>query len=111
MRWALDALPGTRCAALDATPEGREVYRRLGFADSWTFTRHALPDALPDVAPPDDGPPADPDDLDRAALGAPRDALLRHLRTRLPAAAITVPRGAALGRDGRVASDGPSPAR
>jgi GNAT superfamily N-acetyltransferase len=43
MRWAVDALAGTRCAALDATPAGREVYRRLGFRDLWGFARWALP--------------------------------------------------------------------
>ncbi|WP_376098938.1 GNAT family N-acetyltransferase [Roseomonas sp. CCTCC AB2023176] len=103
MRWALDALAATRCVALDATAEGREVYRRLGFADLWTFTRWSLPDALPE-ATPGRGPPADAAALDHAALGARRDALLDHLRMRLPAAAVTLPGGAALGRDGRLAS-------
>ena len=43
MRWAVEALAGTRCAALDATPAGREVYRRLGFRDLWGFARWSVP--------------------------------------------------------------------
>ena len=114
MRWALDALPGRRCLALDATPEGRPVYRRLGFADAWTFTRWSLPDTLPADgvavrAAPDLGAARV---LDREAAGAPREPLLRHLFARLPAAALTAEGGAVLGRDGRLASQiGPVLAR
>ncbi|WP_270939138.1 GNAT family N-acetyltransferase, partial [Falsiroseomonas oryzae] len=45
MRWAIARLDGTRCVALDATPDGRAVYRRLGFADVFGFTRWRLPAA------------------------------------------------------------------
>ena len=42
MRWAMDDLAAARLVpVLDATPDGREVYRRLGFQDSWGFQRLA----------------------------------------------------------------------
>lgn len=106
MRWALDALPGRRCLALDATPEGRLVYRRLGFSDAWTFTRWSLPDALPagEVAVRAAPDLAAARVLDRDAAGAPREPLLRDLFARMPAAALVAEGGAVLGRDGRLAS-------
>jgi GNAT superfamily N-acetyltransferase len=106
MRWALDALPGGRCLALDATPEGRPVYRRLGFSDAWTFTRWSLPDALPAGEIPVRAAPdlAAARVLDRDAAGAPREPLLRDLLARLPTAALVAEGGAVLGRDGRLAS-------
>ena len=40
LRQAMDELATARLLpALDATPEGRAVYRRLGFEDSWGFHR------------------------------------------------------------------------
>lgn len=105
MRWAMDALAGTRCAALDATPAGREVYRRLGFRDLWGFARWSLPGPLPAA----DGvrPLADHDwpallALDAAAFGAPREALLRDFAARCPPAAFIAEDGTgfALARDG-----------
>ena len=40
MRRAMDELAAARLVpALDATPDGRAVYRRLGFTDSWGFAR------------------------------------------------------------------------
>src|SRR5687768_11365326 len=42
MQWAVGVLHGTRCVVLDATPEGREVYRRLGFTDVFGFSRWRL---------------------------------------------------------------------
>ena len=47
MRWAVESLRGVPCVGLDATPAGREVYRRLGFRDVWGFRRWAMPEALP----------------------------------------------------------------
>lgn len=105
MRWAVDTLSGTRCAALDATPAGREVYRRLGFRDLWGFARWSLPAPLP--AGTGVRPVADTDwpallALDAAAFGAPREALLRDFAARQPGAAFIAEDGSgfALTRDG-----------
>ena len=84
MRWAVEHLHGTRCAALDATPAGREVYRGLGFADAFGFARWRLDGPL--RAPPVPVRPvleADWPSLlarDAEAFGAPRGALLRGSR-------------------------------
>jgi GNAT superfamily N-acetyltransferase len=122
MRWALDALEGTPCVALDATPAGREVYRDLGFRDLWGFTRWRLATPLP----PEPGiairPLRDADwpallALDTEGFGAPRQVLLRDLARRLPEAAVVAEgpgglRGFALGRDGvRAPQIGPVLAR
>lgn len=105
MRWAVKALGGTRCAALDATPAGREVYRQLGFRDLWGFARWSVPQRLP--AAPGIRPLADADwptllALDTAAFGAPRPTLLRDFAARLPQAAFIAEDGSgfALARDG-----------
>jgi GNAT superfamily N-acetyltransferase len=106
MRWAGERLAATACVALDATPDGREVYRRLGFQDVFGFTRWRVnrPPAAPDVAV---RPLQDADwpallDLDAAAFGAPREALLRGFAARLPQAGWIAVDGSgfALGRDG-----------
>jgi GNAT superfamily N-acetyltransferase len=113
-RWAVDALrgAGTACVALDASPEGREVYRRFGFRDLWGFRRWSLPAVLP---APGLGVPLRPLReadwpallaLDGAAFGAPREFLLRDFAARLPPAALVAdgPGGALAGfvlaRDG-----------
>jgi GNAT superfamily N-acetyltransferase len=101
MRWAVDVLAGTRCAALDATPAGREVYRRLGFRDLWGFARWSLP-----VLPAGGARPLRDDDwpavlaLDAAAFGAPREALLRDFEARSPGFVLDGGAGFALTRDG-----------
>jgi GNAT superfamily N-acetyltransferase len=105
MRWAVDTLGGTRCAGLDATPAGREVYRQLGFHDLWGFVRWALPAPLPVAA---GVRPLEAADwpallaLDAAAFGAPREALLRDFAARCPQAAFVAEDGTgfALARDG-----------
>lgn len=110
MRWAVDALATTRCAALDATPAGREVYRRLGFADFFGFRRWALPDALR-VEPGVSLRPLRDSDwpavfaLDGNGFGACRNFLLRDFHRRLPAAAFVAEAasgitGFVLARDG-----------
>lgn len=106
---------------LDATPDGREVYRRLGFQDSWGFQRLAAPQivGMAEAVPP---PPEGVDigaitdavwpalcAYDAAAFGADRGALLSRMRGRLPAADLVVTRGGRvvgflLGRDGRSAA-------
>lgn len=104
LRWAVEALHGTRCAALDATPAGRPVYARLGFRDVWGFRRWSLP-ALP--VEPGARPLRDADwpavlALDAAAFGAPREFLLHDFARRAPQAAFVLEDGSgfALARDG-----------
>jgi GNAT superfamily N-acetyltransferase len=105
---------------LDATPDGRAIYRRLGFEDSWGFHRlirrerpHAA-ERLPAPAGVAVRPIADEDwpalcAYDAAAFGAERSAVLAGLRGRLPAAEIVAARasgiaGFLLGRDGALAA-------
>ena len=103
---------------LDATPDGREVYRALGFADSWGYHRLALrtPPTLESLAgqdnseirPVDDAVWAALCDYEASAFGADRRGILARLRERLPAAALYAARegritGLLLGRDGRSA--------
>ena len=100
---------------LDATPAGREVYRQEGFRDTWTFKRFHKSASEPVFRAPlhqgETGPDADLA-LDREAFGADRTRLLRALRQRLPQAAISLPNGFVLGRDGREARQiGPLVAR
>ena len=106
---------------LDATPAGREVYRALGFVDTWSFQRYSR-DRL--VAAPPSNTTA-PDDLiiraitdaawqgicafDAGVFGADRSALLARLRGRAPQLERFVERdgkivGVLLGRDGRIAT-------
>jgi GNAT superfamily N-acetyltransferase len=109
MRWAIARLEGTACIALDATPAGREVYRRLGFVDVFGFTRWALPAGLRALPTPtraiaaEDWPALLA--LDAEAFGAPRAALLHNLAARQPLAALTTPDlgGFVLAREGRSA--------
>jgi GNAT superfamily N-acetyltransferase len=107
LRAALAALErGGLAPVLDATPAGREVYRREGFRDTWTFRRYVLD---PAPGPTGAGVRALREDdwpwileLDRTAFGGERAAVLRALARRLPAAALVVEReGFLLGRDGR----------
>ena len=121
MRGAIDDLVDAGLVpVLDATPAGREVYRKLGFADTWGFARLARPGSAPPAAmdPPADGisvgPITDADwsglcAYDTAAFGADRSRLLGRLRGRLPPADLVARRGGRLvgfllGRDGRIAS-------
>jgi GNAT superfamily N-acetyltransferase len=101
---------------LDATPAGREVYRQEGFRDTWTFKRFFLEHATPIEAVK--ARPIGPAwerllALDGEAFGASREALLRDLQRRLPAAALAAGEsGFILGRDGREARQlGPLVAR
>ncbi|MCW5731075.1 MAG: GNAT family N-acetyltransferase [Alphaproteobacteria bacterium] len=101
-----------RTALLDATPAGREVYRQIGFRDTWGFSRWKVP--LRAAAFPEAGADVralrEPDwpavaALDLRAFGADRLELLRHLAGRMPATALVSARegricGFALGRDG-----------
>jgi len=121
MRRCIDTLvAGGRTPVLDATPDGRQVYRGLGFLDTWGFQRLARrePSGSATDAPPPDGttvaPIADarwPElcRYDATAFGSDRAGLLGKLRTRLPAATLVAERqgrivGFLLGRDGRTSS-------
>ena len=114
-----------RIPGLDATPDGREVYRRIGFRDVFCLARYqaerveaAAPEAPPTL------PGILPDALsvraleaahlvrfaapDRRLFSADRLELLFHLRRRQPGAAFGAwregrPAGYVLARDGREA--------
>jgi GNAT superfamily N-acetyltransferase len=103
---------------LDATPEGRAVYRTLGFEDSWGFNRLLRRERHSVEAPLVSAtigirPIADQDwpalcAYDGAAFGAERGGVLRGLRGRLPPAELIAERGGhiagfLLGRDGGLA--------
>lgn len=103
---------------LDATPDGRAVYRALGFEDMWGYHRMALrtpparppaPDKQIEVYSIGDSVWPSLCDYDAAAFGARRDAMLGRLRGRLPQAELYAARGGKitgllLGRDGRSAN-------
>lgn len=116
MQSCIDALHAQNLVpALDASPEGRQVYLPLGFRDVYRTTR------LLAVQPPTGGQGAPAGiaiaamgeaDLaplaayDRAPAGTDRSELLRHLFGRFPRAAAVAHRdgriyGYALARDGR----------
>ena len=115
LRVALDDLKKRKLIpVLDATPDGREVYRLEGFRDTWSFKRYAQKGVR--TLFPKKGPDPFSWDavlrLDRAAFGASRERLLRDLARRLPQAALASEEGFVLGREGREASQiGPLVAR
>jgi ribosomal protein S18 acetylase RimI-like enzyme len=103
---------------LDATPEGREVYGRLGFRDSWPITRLVRPGS---GGPQRDPGPVAPEiraatltdlgalaELDARAFGTDRRAVLSRLVERAPTLAMVgwTPESAGflLGRVGRAAT-------
>jgi GNAT superfamily N-acetyltransferase len=103
-------------AILDATPAGREVYRLLGFADTWGIDRMQCL-AAPVLALAPAGAVREMTDadwpavcaLDARTFAADRSGLLAALRVRLPPAALVSERdgridGFLLGRDGRLAN-------
>jgi GNAT superfamily N-acetyltransferase len=101
---------------LDATPAGREVYRREGFRDTWGFKRFRLEHPAPAQASAEARPIEDWRSLlalDAEAFGGSRERLLRALAGRMPRCALELPgRGFVLARDGREASQiGPLVAR
>jgi GNAT superfamily N-acetyltransferase len=101
--------------ALDASPEGRQVYLQLGFKDVYTTTRLFSPGDI-GKRPVATGPTSNirrmsSRDLpavaayDRALFGADRAYMLDHLRSRLPTVALVAERagriaGIIFGRDG-----------
>ena len=110
MEWALQHCRDTGLvAALDATPAGREVYRRLGFTDGPRILRLVTSSGL--RAPDPAVAPLELEEIlqeDRAVFGLDRRAVLEELVRRTPALALAWRdkgrrRGYALGRPGRVA--------
>jgi GNAT superfamily N-acetyltransferase len=116
-----DLLKKKLVPVLDATPAGREVYRPLGFLDSWGFHRFALRERADAQAAAGSASPANiviqtvtdtvwpaPCAYDGAAFGADRSKLLNSLRGRSPAEFVAFRDGAVcgflLGRNGRVAT-------
>lgn len=104
MQRCIDTLASRKLvAALDASPEGREVYKRLGFRDVGHSTRlvGTLADEVPDMGTDIvEVTAADLPEIaawDAQSAGSDRAALLRHLWQRCPAAAY------AARRQGRVA--------
>jgi ribosomal protein S18 acetylase RimI-like enzyme len=105
-------------SVLDATPAGREVYRRLGFVDGWAISRWHRGAMSPRISTPAVSlvRPMSPHDLpavaalDSAAFGCARPALLDRLYSRsddfacLATDASGAPCGFLLGRDGRNAT-------
>ena len=120
MRRGMDELAAAGLVPmLDATPNGRAVYRRLGFEDCWGFhrlirreRREAVPPGAPAgvaVRPMTEGDWPALCAYDAAAFGAERGAVLAGLRGRLPAAELVAERagrivGFLLGRDGAIAA-------
>jgi GNAT superfamily N-acetyltransferase len=120
MRRAMqDLAAADQVPVLDATPDGRAVYRTLGFEDSWGFhrlLRSRCPSKQTSTAPAGISirPIADQDwpalcAHDAAAFGAERGRVLNGLRGRLPSAELIAERGGRiagflLGRDGRLAT-------
>ena len=102
-------------AGLDATPDGREVYRHLGFEDIYRIERRWASAVAPAAAPAAEIAPAGAADLaaiaacDARAFGGDRRALLAALMQRLPGRAFVARdgdrmAGYALARDGRQAT-------
>ena len=104
-------------AGLDATPDGREVYRHLGFEDIYRIERYWAASVAPVAAPraAADIGPAGRDGIgeiaryDSRAFGGDRGALLASLVERRPDRAFIARSGGsiagyALARDGRQAT-------
>ncbi|MEJ2119612.1 MAG: GNAT family N-acetyltransferase [Alphaproteobacteria bacterium] len=95
-----------RVPGLDATPDGREVYRRIGFEEDYRSGRYRAEQVdlgaadLPDLPNVTIRPLQESDlpaiaAMDEAVFGGDRSALLKHLLTRVPGA----PHGAWRGGD------------
>jgi len=95
-----------RVPGLDATPDGREVYRRIGFRDHYGLWRYraeqtdataSSPPAPPDITirPLEEGDLPAVAAMDRGVFGGDRGQLLGHLLRRVPG----VPQGAWHGND------------
>jgi GNAT superfamily N-acetyltransferase len=112
---ALEHLEANRipCVKLDATPQGKPIYERLGFRTEYEIERHVLTrEATPNASL---GAALDPSghlerlfEMDREVFGADRSVLLRSLAVSAPelvAIALSgdAVKGFALGRKGSLA--------
>jgi GNAT superfamily N-acetyltransferase len=119
MRCCIDALLTKGIVpALDATPEGRQVYLPLGFRDVYHVTRYFATQPGAVARPRLGGATVRPmrkpdleavDAYDATTFGADRGYMLRHLLERMPAMAQVAEQGGricgyVLGRDGRTSS-------
>jgi GNAT superfamily N-acetyltransferase len=120
LRRAIDDLTAAGVVpVLDATPDGRLLYRTLGFEDAWGLARltctrlqkteEAVTAPGSDIRPITDALWARLCAYDTAAFGADRSGVLARLRGRLPVAELVAERdgeivGFALGRDGRTSA-------
>jgi GNAT superfamily N-acetyltransferase len=97
---------GTLCMKLDATPQGKPVYQKLGFVSEYEIERWRLKRPLKDIKPGTAGGKLeDILKLDREVFGADRSALLRTLSQSASEfvqilTAPTDPAGYAFGRHG-----------
>ena len=105
----LDA-SGVRTLKLDATPQGRPIYERLGFESEYEIERWLLKRPLPETtaAPGPDPVSNDVLQLDREIFGADRSPLLRSLAIDAPGFALATEQhgkiaGYAFGRRGTLA--------
>jgi GNAT superfamily N-acetyltransferase len=118
-RCAEEIAAGGRTPGLDATPAGREVYRRMGFRDIWSLARwrrtEDSPLALAESPAGVRVRPVGSRDLDAIAAldarasGGDREPLLSRLTARSAAFAAVAegalgPCGFVLGREGRTAT-------
>ena len=108
---AIDHLDARRipCLKLDATPQGKPIYQRLGFRVEYEIERCFLERAVPEATPPLIAQqPVEIDEvleLDREIFGAERSELLRSVARAAPEFAIVqrhagTLRGYAFGRKG-----------
>jgi len=119
MHRATDDLAAARLVpVLDATPDGRAVYRNLGYQDCWGFYRLKREQRRGTALSTPAGITVDSIKtgdwaricaFDAAAFGADRRGVLSGLRGRLPAAELMAQSegrivGFCLGRNGRIAS-------
>jgi len=96
------------CVKLDATPEGRPIYEKLGFHAEYAIERRALrrpnnaraPVPAPHRTNPGNGSGREAFDriltMDREVFGADRSALLRSVASAAPQFVIAVPQGSGL---------------
>lgn len=103
---AIEMLEGSAAIGLDATPEGRAVYRKHGFEDSFELARFVRDGGDPSRelgAADSQGLPEQAAQMDREAAGADRAAILQSLLSRAPQVARFTGDGFVLGRPGRLA--------
>lgn len=90
MRASLDTLAACETVKLDATPAGREVYRKLGFVDEYEVSRlmissiPAMPSEEARIRPMTEADLSAVVELDARVFGVPRDDLMDRLQKMAP---------------------------